>query len=61
MENQEYTPMQRMIDWIEAGCSTSGENWEKWKRVMLTSEKISLLDAKSEQLIKTSKMFTNDN
>jgi len=55
------TPMAKMINWIESGCSTSGEKWEDWKQVMLQSERISIIEAKTEQLIKNVNRFINDN
>lgn len=53
MENkkaQQKTPVEKMIEWIETGCSTSGENWESFKNMVLSYERITLLEAKAEEI-----------
>jgi hypothetical protein len=61
MENQEKTPMQSMINWVENGCSLSGDIWDDWKEIMLNSERMAIIEAKTETLINQSKKFLNDN
>jgi hypothetical protein len=58
---EELTPMQRMIEWIESGCSTSGKSWETFKELMLQSEQFSIIKAKTDEFIDSVKHLTNDN
>ena len=58
---QESTPMQRMIEWIELGCSTSGENWEMFKLSMLRSEEFNLLLEREKAILNYLQSVSNDN
>lgn len=58
---QESTPMQRMIEWIESGCSTSGDNWEKFKMTMLRSEEFNLLLEREKAILNYLQSISNDN
>lgn len=55
------TPMGKMITWIESGCSTSGQSWQEFKKLMLESERFNILAAKTDVLLEQSEKFLNDN
>jgi hypothetical protein len=58
---KESTPMQRMIEWIESGCSTSGENWERFKETMLKSEELYTLCESEKATINYLQSISYDN